>query len=97
VSATAPGERVSTDVEAVLPFAVGASRHVSSHADSSSCCRRAVTTYTRRNLERYIRGEPVLSERGEPIDGYVAAWDDLQKKIMHQIEETDVIGDGEKA
>ena len=57
----------------------------------------SATRWARRNLERYIRGEPVLSERGEPIDGYVAAWDDLQEMIMHQIDETDVIGDGEKA
>jgi hypothetical protein len=52
--------------------------------------------WARRNLERYIRGEPLPSERGEPIDGYVAAWDDLQEMILHQIEETDAAADREK-
>ena len=40
----------------------------------------------RRSLERYLRGETVPSERGEPIDSYVAAWNRLQERIEHDIE-----------
>lgn len=41
--------------------------------------------WARRNLERYLRGERVPPDRGEPIDSYVEAWDSFSDMLEHQI------------
>lgn len=46
----------------------------------------AAVRWARENLERYLRGDSLPDDLGEPIGSYKEAWDNLQEMIEHQIE-----------
>ena len=46
----------------------------------------AAVRWARENLERYLRGDSLPDDLGEPIGSYKEAWDNLQEMIEHQID-----------
>jgi hypothetical protein len=46
----------------------------------------AAVRWARENLERYLRGDSLPDELGEPVGSYKEASDNLQEMIEHQIE-----------
>lgn len=46
----------------------------------------AAVRWARENLERYLRGDSLPDDLGEPVGTYKEAWDNLQEMIEQQIE-----------
>lgn len=67
------------------------------NASAHNVAHTAIRCATR-NLERFIRGDPIPEDRGEPIETYVEAWQHLQDEIELQMEASEEVGnDGSDA